>query len=127
VQSYHKELLASEVGQTTVLPRARAPSMPSFLERKELSGKVRRMYPARDWHPQAPEARGKADAMHYYSVRRNETWSMPSRGGCEHPRRVVALSPWDDRPVRTRTLDSRLAVAVGPLGLQASAEEGRAA
>ncbi|CAK0902443.1 unnamed protein product, partial [Prorocentrum cordatum] len=51
-------------------------------------------------------------------VRRNETWSMPSRGGCEHPRRVVALSPWDDRPVRTRTLDSRLAVAVGPLGLQ---------
>lgn len=114
VQSYHKELLASEVGMTTVLPRARAPSMPALLDRKELSGKVRRKYPARDWHPQAPEARSSADAMQYYSVKHNATWSMPSRGAGGNQRRVVALRPWDDRPARTRTLESKVAAAVAP-------------
>lgn len=115
VQSYHKELLASEVGQTTVLPRARAPSMPAFLDRKELSGRVRKRYAARDWHPQAPEARSSTDAMQYYSVKRNAAWSMPSRGAFENQRRVVALRPWDDRPARTRTLESKVAAAVVPL------------
>lgn len=95
LKAFHKELLAHEVGESGLMPRANTPLMPPELNRKELSAKMRHRYPAREWHSQAPEWRPVPEPMDYYSVHHDRVWSMPSRGTRERFTRTQPLRPWE--------------------------------